>query len=382
MADQNRGGSPNPAVTQDRAGRPALRAYIAALGPGIVSGASDNDPTTIATLSVVGATTGYQLSWLTLLLFPMLATIQVISAQVGIVTRQGLQGIVRQRHGACWSLLLLLAILIVNVITIGADLEAGAAALNLLLPIPWRLFVLPYTLVLLAVLLFGTYRVIERLLKYVLLLFVVYIGSAFLAHPQWGAVLHATLVPSLSFSSASIQGALSLLGTTLTGYVYVWQTIAEAEVQRPVSELRLAQVDAGLGMFIAVAVFWFILISTGATLGVHHTAVQTAQDAARALEPLAGRLAGLLFAVGLLASSMLAVPVLAATSAYVVGEHFGWKNGLSRPLREAPRFYAVLAASVLVALGVAYAGIAPIQCCSGPASSAASQLRSASRSSS
>lgn len=341
--------------------QPGPAEYIKDLGPGLISGASDNDPTTVASLAVIGATTVYNLSWLTILIFPMLATIQMISARVGVVTHQGLQEIVRGRSGRGWSLLLLGSVLAVNVITIGADLGAGAAALALLLPLPVRVFVVPLAVVVLAMLLWGSYQAIQRVLRYVLLVFLAYVAAVVLAKPDWGQVLHSTFLPHLSLSSNYIQGMLALLGTTLTSYAYVWQTIEESEEKREISRLGLAQADAGFGIFAAVAIFWCIVISTGATLGVHHQQVQTTQDAAQALKPVAGPLAGALFAVGLLASAALAVPVLAATSAYMLGEQFGWNNGLSRRVHTAKRFYAAVCAAVLIAVVVALSGVSPIR---------------------
>jgi len=180
-------------------------------------------------------------------------------------------------------------------------------------------------------------------------------------------VLHDTIAPPISFHRDYIEGALALLGTTLSSYAYVWETIEEAEEsggqsrRRRLAHLGLAEADAGVGMFLAVAIFWFILISTGATLGIKHQQVQTAQDAARALQPVAGAIASYLFAIGLLASAILAVPVLAASSAYIVGEEFDWRCGLSERVRHAPRFYAVLLGTVVVGVVIAYLGISPIQ---------------------
>lgn len=334
--------------------------YIKALGPGLISGGSDNDPTTVATLSVVGASTRYGLSWLLILLYPMLASIQMISAQVGVIAKCGLQQAVRLRYGRRWGVLLLLSVLTVNLITLAADLEGGAAALGLLFNVAWQWFIAPFALFVLLILFAGSYRTVERILKYVLLVFVAYIASAFAAHPHWGDVLHDTVFPTIS-SSTYIQAALALLGTTLTSYAYVWETIEEAEEDAPVSSLGLARADAGFGVLFAVTIFWFILISTGATLGVHHQQVQTAQQAAEALRPVAGPLASDLFGIGLLASAILAVPVLAATSAYMVSEECEWRGGLSRSVWEARGFYAVVVASLLVGVLISYLGISPIQ---------------------
>jgi Mn2+/Fe2+ NRAMP family transporter len=335
--------------------------YVKALGPGLISGASDNDPTTVATMAVLGASTEYGLSWLVILIYPMLASIQIISAQVGVVAKQGLQQAVCRVYGRGWGMVLLLSVLAVNLITIGADLEGGAAALGLLFHIAWQWFVVPFALLMFVVLVLGSYDEIQRVLRYVLLVFGAYVVSAFAAHPNWGAVLHATIHPPISFSPVYLQGALALLGTTLTSYAYVWETIEEAEEQPTIAELGLAKADAGFGMVFAVAIFWFILISTGATLGVHHKQVQTAQQAAQALTPVAGPIASDLFAIGLLASAVLAVPVLATSSAYIIGSQFGWARGLSVPWRKAKRFYGALAGAIALAVIVSFLGVPPIK---------------------
>jgi Mn2+/Fe2+ NRAMP family transporter len=344
-----------------RAGRLRWPEYFHSLGPGMISGASDNDPTTVATMSVIGATTVYRLSWLTILVFPMLTTTQLISAKVGAVTQRSLQRGVAKRYGRGWGSILLLSVLAVNLVTIAADLEGGAAALSLIVPVSWQWFVLPFAAAAFLLLLFGSYDAVQRVLKWVLLVFLAYVFSAFLAHPNWSQVAHDTVLPALSLNGHYLQGALALLGTTLTSYAYIWETIEEAEERPPISRLGLAQVDAGIGMLIAVAVFWFILIGTGATLGVHHERVQTAQDAARALSPVAGPVAGYLFALGLLASAVLAVPVLAATTAYVIGHEFGWRSSLSASVWRASPFYLAMAGALLVGVAVSFAGVPPIK---------------------
>jgi Mn2+/Fe2+ NRAMP family transporter len=341
-----------------------LVGFLRRLGPGLVAGASDNDPTTVATLAVVGATTGFALSWLVILVLPMLATVQVIASQVGLSARSGLQELVRRSFGRGWGLLLLASILAVNAITIAADLQAGAAALGLLtgLPLPW--FILPYAAVTLGLLLVGTYDEVVSILKYVLLVFAAYIAAAAVARPDWSQVLIATINPRLPASSDGVAGALAILGTTLTSYAYVWEVQEEAEGDgrsRPRRSLGLARLDAALGMTSAVAVFWFILVATGATLGAHHEQVRTAQDAARALAPLAGPAARYLFGVGLLASSFIALPVIAATSAYLLCQQLGWRGSLALRPRQAPRFYAVILASFVLASLISYAGVPTIQ---------------------
>lgn len=353
--------TPDDAGSVEARGRFSLKGYLTALGPGMISGASDNDPTTVATMSVVGAATVYRLSWLVVLIYPMLAAIQMISAKLGVVTKRGLQRDIVKQYGRGWGMVLLISVLAVNIVTIAADLEGGAAAIGLITGAPWQWFVLPFAIMAHLVLTFGSYNAVQKVLRWVLFVFLAYVASAFAAHPNWGSVLQATIRPSLAFNQATIQGALALLGTTLTSYAYVWESIEEAEERPPISTFGLAQADAGIGMLFAVAVFWFILIGTGATLGVAHKPVQTAQDAAQALAPVAGPIASYLFAAGLLASALLAVPVLAATSAYVVGQEIGVRSSLSAGVWRARPFYLALGGALLLGVVIAYAGISPIR---------------------
>ena len=332
-----------------------------ALGPGIVSGASDNDPTTVASLAVIGSTTVYSLGWLVLLIIPMLSVVQAISAQIGIVMNTGLEAAVRRRYGKGWALLALVSVLIVNLITLAADLEGGGAALSLLIHIDYRWFIIPLAVSAGFMLIFDNYKKIERVLIYLPLVFLSYVAAAFMARPQWTDVLRNSLIPHFSFTEPMITGAIALLGTTLTAYSYVWQTIEMWEEALPLSRLGLAQVDTTLGTIVAGATFWCIVIATGATLGVHHKAVQTAQDAATALTPFAGHWASLLFGIGLLASALIAIPVLGATSAYVVSEMFGWGGGINQKLWRAKKFYLTLIAVLVVGSGVALAGVSPIK---------------------
>ena len=331
------------------------------LGPGIVSGASDNDPTTVASLAVIGSTTTYGLSWLVLLVVPMLSVVQAISAQIGLVTNAGLESVVRKRYGKGWAFVALMSVLIVNLLTLAADLEGGGAALSLLINLNYRWFIVPLAALAGFVLIFGKYKQIQKVLVYLPLIFLSYVAAAFLARPDWSDVLRNTLIPHFSFTAPMVSGAIALLGTTLTAYAYVWQTIEMSEETTPLSRLGLVQVDATLGTIIAGATFWFIVIATGATLGTHHKTVQTAQDAATALTPFAGRWAKLLFGMGLLASALIAIPVVSATSAYVASEMFGWSSGINKKFWHAKKFYATLVAVLVAGAGGALVGVPPIK---------------------
>ena len=337
----------------------SLRPSLRSLGPGLIAAGSDNDPTTVATMVVAGATTTYSLSWLTLLLYPMLAGVLVIAARVGLATRSGLITTVKRRYGR-WSRLLLVSVLVVNLITLAADFEAGAAALGLLLGVDLRWLIALYAALVTALLLFGSRRGVQRVIKYSIALFAAYLFAAVMAHPDWPAVMRATLLPSISLRADYVEAALAILGTTLTSYCYVWQVRQHAEKDGSAGGVLQARLDAALGMLVAVATFWFILIATGATLGVHHHQVATAQEAGAALEPLAGPFASRLFALGLLASSLVAIPVLASTSAYVLGEEFEWARGPDGA-GQPPSFYVATLLTVLAGAGVSLIGLPPIQ---------------------
>jgi Mn2+/Fe2+ NRAMP family transporter len=327
----------------------------------VVSGAADTDPTTVATLVVIGATTMYGLAWLTLLIVPVLAVVQTLATRVGAVSGRDLQKAVVDRYGRPLGALLLASLLAVNLVVTAADLKAGAAAITLLTGVGERWLIPPLAAALLALLLFGRYDEVQRILKYVMLCLLAYGVAAVLAHPDWTAVAWGSLVPAVRLDPAYVAGALALMGTTLTTYMYVWQTVEQVEEPIPRDWLRLREFDGVVGAVFAGALFWFILVASGATLGVHHVRVETAEQAAEALRPLAGPYAQELFAIGLLASAIIALPVIMATGGYAAAAYGGWSRGLSRRVRQAPRFYAVIVAQAVIGAGLAFVNISPIR---------------------
>jgi len=350
----------------------ARRFGLRGIGPEIIAGASDNDPTNVGTAAVVGAQTGYRLSWVALLVAPLLGVVLAIAAQVGLAARSDLQTLTRQRYGRGLAAVLLVSVVVVNVVTIAADLQAGSAGIGLLTGVSSRWLVLPLGAGLGALLLIGRYGQVVALLRWVLPGFLVFTAAAVLARPDWPRLLRASLVPGLSLGGHDLAGSLALLGTTLTSYVYVWETVqrgveepgesepGESEpggAERGDGRLARARTGAIAGAVFTALILWSMLVASAATLGRHHQAAASAQDAARSLRPLAGPLAGDLFAAGLVVSTVVALPVLIASTAHVVGAQFDWRRGLSQPVGQARGFYAALAISIGLAVAVSLAGI-------------------------
>jgi Mn2+/Fe2+ NRAMP family transporter len=302
---------------------------------------------------VVGASTGYGMAWLVVLLLPMLALVQAIAASVAAVSQMSLQQAIVRTYGRGPALVAVASIVVICLLTLGADVQAGAQALTLLSGIPFYYFVFLLVLVAGWMLATKSYLRIERILASFTLIFLCYVGAAIYARPDWGDVLRNVLIPHLNFSPIFITGALALLGTTLTSYVYFWESIEVAERRPQQSQLRAVNSDAVLGMLVAGSSFLFILVATAATIGKHHTAIQTAAQAAAALRPLAGSFDQMLFGIGLFASAAIAIPVIAATNGYVVAQTFGMRASLTLKPGEAGLFYRVIFASLAVAAALA-----------------------------
>ena len=334
----------------------------ARIGPEVLAAASDNDPTNVGTAVLVGAQTGYQLSWAALLVAPLLAVVLVISAHVGMTARADLQSLIRRHHSHGLARLVLVSVVLVNLVTMAADLQAGAAGLGLLAGVSSRWLVVPLGLALIGLLLIGRYDEIVAVLRYVLVGFLAFGAAAALAHPDWAQVLRGSLVPTLSLRPEDLGGALAILGTTLTSYVYVWETIS-AGVEKPpghrtaASALAQSRIGAIIGSGFTALILWFMLVTSAATLGRHHQRAVSLPAAASTLRPLAGPAAADLFAVGLIASAVVALPVLMATTAYVVGAQFDWRTGLSERVSQARGFYGILVASVAIAAAADLAGV-------------------------
>jgi Mn2+/Fe2+ NRAMP family transporter len=341
--------------------RLTFKEILRAVGPGVITGGADNDPAGIATYSIVGATAGFGQNWLLLLSTPMLIVVQQISAKVANVTKTDLATLLRTTYGARIATPAVLLMVIANVITMGADLLAMAAALQLLTGVKFVFWVVPLAGLMAYVTIFTEYKVFSKYLLWLVAVFATYILAAFLARPNWGDVLRNTLIPHMSFTPAYLLGAVALLGTTITPYLFFWQASGEVEERRGVDGMALRNIDISAGMIWSNITAFFIIVSTGAALYSHHAEIRTAADAARALEPFAGPYATVLFAIGIIGAGLLAIPVLASSAAFGVARLAGWRRGLGRHAQNAPQFYVVIGLSFLVAMELAVGAIDPIK---------------------
>ncbi len=365
----------DPKVKAMRQERDPLKRAAMVLGPGLVTGASDDDPSGIGTYAQTGAKYGYQFLWTTLLMLPMMISVQYICAKIGLVSGKGLASVFKDRYSARVVYPVVLAMVIANTINAGADIGAIAAALNMLIPIPAVLFVIPVGIAIALIQLFGSYQLIARIFKWLALALLAYIGAALFAHPEIGAVIAGSLIPSLHLDAGSIGILVALLGTTISPYLFFWQASQEVEDQKSMgrrrlwqrqgaskTELRFALWDTVAGMAFSEMVAYFIILATGATLFVSgKTDIQSATDAAQALRPVAGDASALLLAIGLIGAGILAVPILTASAAYGVADAFGWKGSLDATPLNARRFYGVIVVASLVGIAINFLGIDPIQ---------------------
>jgi NRAMP (natural resistance-associated macrophage protein)-like metal ion transporter len=347
-----------------------FRRFFSNLGPGLITGAADDDPSGISTYSVAGAAFGYMPLWTALFSFPLMAAVQLMCARLGLVTGLGLAGVIRQRYPR-WVLLGACALLVVaNVINIAADLGGMAEATQMVTGIPIPLSVPLYGVSIVGLLMWSSYRTIARVFKWLTLVLLAYVLTAFVAHVDWRLALHATIVPQMEWSRAFFSVLVAILGTTISPYLFFWQAAQEVEVERAMGrnlarrrgatrhELDAARTDIVAGMFASNAIMYFIIVTTAATLHAHgEVRIETAREAAEALRPLAGAGAYWLFTLGLIGTGMLAVPVLAGSCAYAIAEASAWRGSLDRRPRRAKKFYLVLAVAIALGVGLNYAGL-------------------------
>jgi NRAMP (natural resistance-associated macrophage protein)-like metal ion transporter len=337
----------------------------------LITGAADDDPSGISTYSVTGAAFGYTPLWTALFSFPLMAAVQIMCARLGIVTGRGLAGVIRVRYPR-WILWSACALLIVaNIVNIAADLGGMAGVTELLTGVRSLYWTPVYALVLVGLLFWTSYRLIARIFKWLTLALFAYIAAAFLAHPNWAAVVRATLIPRVEWTGAYWATLVGILGTTISPYLFFWQAAQEVEEeiaagQSTVEEregaskrdIRRSRTDVLTGMFFSNLVMYFIILTSAATLHAHgRTTIGTAREAAEALRPLAGDGAYWLFSVGLIGAGMLGVPVLAGSCAYAIAEAADWVGSLEVHPPIAQGFYAVIAIAMTLGLGLDYAGL-------------------------
>lgn len=353
------------------------RDYWNALGPGITTGASDDDPSGIATYSQAGAAHGFSFLWLSLWTFPMMSAVQEMCARIGMVTGRGLAGNIRVYYSRKAIRFATLLLFLANAFNIGANLGAMATAVQLLRPsIPFWPIVVGFTLLSLGLQIFMPYQKYAKYLKWLALVLLSYIVSAILADINWGEALKQTIFPSVDLNKESLLLICAVLGTTISPYLFFWQTSQEVEEdiekgkttlkQRQSAsspeEVRRMRIDVWTGMFLSNLVMFFIIAACGSVLypqGI--TNIESAAQAAEALRPFAGDATYYLFALGIIGTGMLAIPVLAGSSSYAIAESMRWKEGLHRPLKQAHAFYGILILSMLIGLGLNFVGLDPIK---------------------
>ncbi|WP_175909438.1 divalent metal cation transporter [Burkholderia sp. BCC1640] len=355
--------------------RPRAATWLRRLGPGLVTGAADDDPSGIGTYSQAGAQFGLELLWSLLLTYPLMTAIQLVSARIGRVTGKGLASNMRA-HYPPWLLYSAVALLLIaNVINIAADLSAMGAAVNLLLHGPQELYVVCLGGVSVVLQIFVPYDRYARLLKWIALVLLAYVAVALIVPVHWGEVGRAIVRPHVQFTAAYLTTVIAVLGTTISPYLFFWQAWQEVEElhaepsqhalrraphQAP-AQLRRINFDTWVGMGVSNVIAFFITLTAAATLYMHHIEVKTSADAARALEPIAGHFAYMLFALGIVGTGLLALPVLAGSAAYAAAGSFRWRNSLALRLGVAPEFYAVIALAIVGGVAITFMHFDPIR---------------------
>ena len=366
---------PSPA---DEGSTPASRkkGLAALIGPGLLTGASDDDPSGIGTYSQVGAQFGYGMLWTMLFSYPLMVAAQLICARIGRVTGKGLAGNLRE-HYPRWALHpLVLLLLVANTINIGADLGAMGEGIHLLLPGAAGWYTVGFGLVSVVLEVVVPYHRYVRVLKWLTLALFAYVATVFVVKIDWGQVLHATFLPHIGLDKGSVTAVVAILGTTISPYLFFWQASQEVEdldacdedkplleaPQQAVAQLHRIDIDTYLGMGASNIVAFFIILTTAATLhahGVHD--IESAAQTAQALKPVAGPFAFALFAMGIVGTGLLAVPVLAGSAAYAVGETMRWKSSLESKPNKARGFYAVIAVATLAGTAMNFVHVNPIK---------------------
>jgi NRAMP (natural resistance-associated macrophage protein)-like metal ion transporter len=350
--------------------------WLKKLGPGLITGAADDDPSGIATYSQAGAQFGFSMLWTVLFTYPLMVGIQVVSARIGRVSGHGLAANIREHYPA-WLLYGIVGLLLIaNTINIAADVAAMGDALKLLIGGHAHLYAIGFGVTSLILQIFIPYRRYVRVLKWLTLALLAYVATVFVIHTPWTLVLSGTLLPHLSWKPQYITTVVAVFGTTISPYLFFWQASQEVEEQqinpqaKPLRDapaqakanFRRIKIDTYSGMGFSNLVAFFIMLTTAVTLNLHGiTEIQTSAQAAEALRPIAGEFAFLLFSAGIIGTGLLAIPVLAGSAAYAMAGAFKWKNGLELELMGAKRFYGIIAISTLIGVALCFAPINPIK---------------------
>lgn len=338
-----------------------IRDYLMIAKDGVITGSADNDPSGIVTYTQVGALTRFSQLWLVVIAIPMLIVVEEMSARVGVVTKKGLNLVIQEEFGQFIALLAMVLVVICNTATLGADMAGMAAVLGMLLGVPWMWFLIPVAAIILYFLIRQSYAVVSRLLFLITPVFLVYVVTGFIVNPPWREVIKNTFLPSVNFKPGFLAAAVALLGTTISAYLLFWQTTEEVEDKKTIKDLKDESRGVAVGMLYSSLIFYFIILCGGAVLFGKVGSIQTAAQAAAVLKPLAGNLSYILFSVGILGSGLLAVPVLAMSTAYVVKDTLGWKKeDLGQSFQKAKGFYLVMALSLGFGVAMSLFGLKPM----------------------
>ncbi len=348
-----------------------VKRFLKILGPGLITGASDDDPSGIATYSQAGAQFGLGTLWTALITFPLMAAIQEMCARIGVVTSKGLTSNIRSYYPRPILYLMILFTFPAVILNIGADIAGMGAVGNLIFPsIPSYVFTIGFTGILMGLIIYLPYQKISAILKWLCVFLLLYLIVPFLVKQDWGDIAKHTFIPTIKFNKEFIGILVAILGTTISPYLFFWQTTMEAEDRKHKKKMlmvdktmiRKMDMDVGFGMLFSNLVMFFIILTTGTVLfkeGI--TEITTVEQAAKALEPLAGKLSYILFAVGVIGTGLLAIPVLTGCLSYMLSETFNWSEGLDKKYYEAKPFYWVIIISLLIGLAINYIGINPVQ---------------------
>lgn len=371
---------PRKPVSHQPHAKKGIRKWLSILGPGLITGAAGDDPSGIATYSQTGAQFGYGQLWTALYMLPFMTAVQEACARIGLVTGKGIASVVKEHYSRSVLYAVVGLVVVANTINIGADIGAMAAAANLLVPAPLIVLTLVFTVIILILEIFLSYKVYSGVLKWLALALLSYPITVFIVHQDWGTVLKASVVPHIEFSFAFLFIITGVFGTTITPYMFFWEASQEVEEEKAEGlikdgkpqigweNIKKMRIDNNAGMFISEITTWCILL-VGASV-LHQSGVKdikSAADAAKALEPLvhsfpnAGFLAKLIFSVGIIGLGLLAVPVLSGSAAYAVSEAFNWKASLNLKLKRAHGFYGVITIATLIGLMINFVGIDPVK---------------------